>query len=387
MRPAVAAAALLVVAWPAVPGSPPSAAAAAAAPAGAAQAARGAACPAHAGAAGTPVLPAPGPLLFGITPAGRSGATGAPIPVTPGTRAQTLTALRRLRAPHRPLVLRLNRFFWALGAEGFRKFLRRAHGYTRRGFRVELQLRYHPAPGQEGRIGRWVRFVRHVTAAFGADRGVVGIQVANEVNLAPIAPDASDSAYEGADEALVRGVIAAHSVAAARRYDHLGIGFNWVYWPPLAREETFFASLADLGGRRFARSVDWVGLDAYPGTFYPSTATPGAERDAMVAGLSRLRCLMPLAGLGHRVPIHVEENGWPTGPGRTAADQRLALRAMVGAVNRFRGTFGVTDYRWFSLRDHNSSSPNFQHHYGLLRDDYTPKPAFGEYRRLIRRLG
>jgi hypothetical protein len=58
----------------------------------------------------------------------------------------------------------------------------------------------------------------------------------------------------------------------------------------------------------------------------------------------------------------------------------------VGAVNDFRGTYRVTDYRWFDLRDHNSSSQNFQQHYGLMRDDYTPKPAYGVYRDLVRRL-
>ena len=62
------------------------------------------------------------------------------------------------------------------------------------------------------------------------------------------------------------------------------------------------------------------------------------------------------------------------------------MRAMVGAVHEFRGTYNVTDYRWFDLRDHNTSSVNFQHHYGLLRDDYTPKPAFSAYRELIARL-
>ena len=59
---------------------------------------------------------------------------------------------------------------------------------------------------------------------------------------------------------------------------------------------------------------------------------------------------------------------------------------MVRAVHDFRGTYDVTDYRWFDLRDHNTSSTNFQHHYGLLRDDYSPKPAFGAYRRLVAAL-
>jgi hypothetical protein len=97
-------------------------------------------------------------------------------------------------------------------------------------------------------------------------------------------------------------------------------------------------------------------------------------------------CFMPIAGLAPRVPMKVEENGWPTGPGRSQATQVTALREMVRAVNRFRGNYGVTDYRWFDLRDHNTSSLNFQHHYGLLRDDYSRKPAFGVFRRLVARL-
>jgi hypothetical protein len=56
---------------------------------------------------------------------------------------------------------------------------------------------------------------------------------------------------------------------------------------------------------------------------------------------------------------------------------------MVSTVDEFRGTYNVADYRWFDLRDHNTSSSNFQHHYGLLRDDYSPKPAFAAYRDLV----
>ena len=49
---------------------------------------------------------------------------------------------------------------------------------------------------------------------------------------------------------------------------------------------------------------------------------------------------------------------------------------MVRAVHDFRGNYWVSDYRWFDLRDGDTSNPNFQQQYGLMRDDYTPKPAF-----------
>ena len=49
---------------------------------------------------------------------------------------------------------------------------------------------------------------------------------------------------------------------------------------------------------------------------------------------------------------------------------------MVRAVHDFRGNYNVTDYRWFDLRDGDSSNPNFQQQFGIMRDDYSPKPAF-----------
>ena len=96
---------------------------------------------------------------------------------------------------------------------------------------------------------------------------------------------------------------------------------------------------------------------------------------------------MPLAGFGRRTPIHLEELGYPTGPGRTEAAQLEALDRFVHALHRYRGTYGITKVNWFGLRDNNSAGPNFQSYFGLLRDDYSRKPAFDAYRRLIRELG
>ena len=49
------------------------------------------------------------------------------------------------------------------------------------------------------------------------------------------------------------------------------------------------------------RAVDWVGLDAYPGTVFPPVPSPVGTgfRDAMLEALGELRdCYMPIAGLG-----------------------------------------------------------------------------------------
>jgi hypothetical protein len=327
------------------------------------------------------VKPEPGPpLRFGITPAGEAGAIGPAIPAVPGTFRQDLQALRQLRPNRRtPFVIRLNRLFWSLGDEGLRRYERLARRYTDHGFLVEIQLRYHPTAVQEGDIPAWTRFVRDAVDRFGSNPGVVAMQVTNEVNF-PISPDSSDGAYQGARDALIQGVEAASDEVDQRGFQQLQIGFNWFYRMDPFTESSFWSYLRDHGGPAFLAAVDWVGLDAYPGTIFPPLELPGGYRDGMVNAMSVLRdCFLPIAGIGSKVPIHIEENGWPTGPLRGEQQQVDALREMTGAVDEFRGTYNVTDYRWFDLRDHDSSSLNFQHHYGLLLDDYTPKPAFAAY--------
>jgi hypothetical protein len=340
-------------------------------------------CPPRTSAAGVPVKPGPA-VRMGITPAGEAGALGPAVPVVPIDQARTYAALGELRPPgDAPFVLRLNRLFWSDGEAGLARFAQAVAGYTSRGYLVELQVRYHPPAGHDGDVDGFVAYVREVVRRFGPDQRVLGLQVTNEVNF-KVSPDSSDGAYKDAPLALVRGVIAAKEEAARRGFGQLTVGFNWFYRTDPRSEDAFWRGLWDTGGERFVRAVDWVGLDTYPGTVFPPAEPPGGERDGIVAALDDLRvCRMPLAHLGARVPIHVEENGWPTGPGRAEDRQVQALRDMVGTVDEFRGTYNVSDYRWFDLRDHDSSSENFQHHYGLLRDDYAPKPAFAAYRQLV----
>jgi hypothetical protein len=333
--------------------------------------------------------PEPGPRLrFGIGPLVQAGQVGpSPSPAVPERPAATHAALVRLRKPGRPFVLRLNRFFWSDRERGFRRYLGLARRFAGRGYRLELQVRYHPDARQEGNLRAWRRHVREVVRRFGHMRRVVALQVTNEVNLT-FSPDSSDGAYERAREALVEGVVAAKDEARRRGFRHLLVGFNWFWRLDPGTEQSFWRRLRELGGRRFARSVDWLGLDVYPGTVFPLDLAPGGERDAIVTALGSLRCFARGVGIGSSVPIKIEENGWPTQPPlRSYERQAELLESMVRTVNRFRGTFGVTDYRWFNLRDGDSASPLLFQRFGLLESDYDRKPAFDRYRRLVRELG
>ncbi len=331
------------------------------------------------------VARAPGPLLrFGIGPLAQAGQVGpAPGPAVPEQPDRTHATLARLKPATGAFVLRLNRFFWSDGEEGIRRYLALAERFTSRGYLVELQVRYHPNAGQEGDIAAWTEHVREVVRRFGTNPRVIGLQIANEVNLT-FSPDSSDGSYDGAREALVRGVIAAKDEARRQGNGRLEVGFNWAYRTDPASEESFWRALRDRGGAEFVRAVDWIGLDAYPGTvFPPAEADLDGYRDGMVNAMSSMRCFARIPGIPPSVPMKVEENGWPTFPGRSQAMQADVLREMVRAVHDFRGTYGVTDYRWFNLRDGDSSSPMPFQHFGLLHSGYGEKPAFEAYRGLV----
>jgi hypothetical protein len=96
---------------------------------------------------------------------------------------------------------------------------------------------------------------------------------------------------------------------------------------------------------------------------------------------------MPRAGFTRATPLRIEEIGYATGPGRSERDQVTATREFALETHRYRGTYNISDFRFFGLRDNNSAGPSFQQYFGLLRDDYTEKPAFDVYRRAIARYG
>jgi hypothetical protein len=323
-------------------------------------------------------------LEFGIGPrlAGESGSAQT-TPVVPEDKRKRDRRLLELKG-HRPMTVRLNRLFQADGKAGIERFERLARHYASLGFDVELQVRYHPSPARDGDIGAWLDYVRRVVRAFGPMKRVVSLQITNEVNIA-FSPNTSDGAYANAVEALARGVPAAKREAERHGFDQLETGFNYA-WRFGDADADFWRAVGAAGRKRLRKATDWIGVDAYPGTFVPATITdPG---DALLEAIAQVReCYMPLAGFGRRMPIHLEELGYPTGPGRTEAAQDAALDGFIGALHRYRSTYGITRVNWFGLRDNNSAGPNFQSFFGLLRDDYSRKPAFDAYRKLIRKLG
>jgi hypothetical protein len=346
-------------------------------------------CTGHYG--GAPARAA-GRVRFGIDPGIAGNVGGVQLPTVPDDPSRDLAALRKLRPRGRALVLRLNRLFWSDGQAGIEQFKKLSSRYTRAGFEVELQVRYHPSQSQAGDIGAWVRYVRHVVDSFGANPRVVSMTITNEVNV-KISPNTSDGSYPRAEDALINGIEAAHREAGRRHFRQLRFGFTYAYRFAPDQDAAFFSYLKTHGGKAFQRALGFVGLDFYPGTIYPPVKAPGttyAGAFAQAAGVVR-DCLAPMGGIGRRVPIWVTENGVPSGSSADA-QQAAALSDLVRAVHDYSGTFNITDYRWFNLRDSTSSppatlaGPTFSTD-GLLRSDYAAKPSFAAYRSLIERFG
>jgi hypothetical protein len=233
-------------------------------------------------------------------------------------------------------------------------------------------------------IDRWCALVRAVVARHGDH--LQSLQVTNEPNL---------SFMEGRNplvvEALVRGVLTARSEAAARGFP-LAVGFGSVPASDVSVPD-FWAELEAVGGRHFREAVDFVGHNFYVDVFEEPMGP--AEIPARVARLLReLRAdHLPRCGIPDTVPIRVTENGWPTGTNlltgteRTGDRQATVVATVVRAVHDLADELNITHYMFFGLRDADSSRADPFHQFGILRDDYTPKPAYAVFRSLIAQLG
>lgn len=339
-------------------------------------------------AAEPPPLSAPGhPLRFGVSPEAAGTVGSGQGEVVPEDPRKADAAIRRLRPENRALVVRLNRLFMADGGRGIRRFARRARHFADEGFLVESQVRYHPSPVAEGEMAAWTRFVRRAARRLGRNPALTALTIPNEVNL-PISPNTSAGAFARALRAIVRGISAAHRTLARIGRRDVSLGFSYAYrWLPES-DAAFWDDLGAEGTRRFRRTLDYVGVQLYPGLFWPPALVTETAGEATLEALTLVRdCYMPRAGLGARKDLWNTENGYATNLGHTEARQAAELEDTVRLVRRYAGTLGVSDYRYFNLRDNRPAGTDLFDNVGLLRADYTRKPAFSVYRRLIRRFG
>lgn len=328
------------------------------------------------------------PLRFGITPQAAGSVGAAQGAVAPEDDGKALAALRDLRPPGKQLVMRLNRLFWADGDAGIARFAALVDRYAAAGFASEVQIRYHPPDGHEGDLAGWEAFVRAAIRTLARRPSVVAVSVTNEGNF-PGSKNTSDGAYAGVVDALVRGVAAAGDELERLGRPDVDVGFTMMWrWSPQS-DATFWKDIGAKATPAFRHALDYVGLQIYPGLVWPPAPRPGVSAGEEVAeALTLLRsCYLPKAALGRDVDLWVTENGYATNLGRTPDGQAASLASTVDAVHRFSGELGVTDLRYFNLRDNDSDGTDLFDAVGLLDDHYARKPAFAVLRDAIAAQG
>ncbi|MGH8881021.1 MAG: hypothetical protein ACRD0P_27310 [Stackebrandtia sp.] len=247
--------------------------------------------------------------------------------------------------------------------------------YAVDGRRLDLVVQYQSRGGD---VTGYLRYLREVIRRHG-DR-LASVQVAEEPNITdnPVL----DGYYPGISDAIVNGVAAARDEITRQGLD-VQVGFNTT--PLFGPAASFLTKLSAHGGQSLMDAVDYVGLDLFPDVFRPIEPDELADR---VTGLLRYhrQCLTD-AGFPATTPIRVAENGWPTGPQRTAERQAQVLDTIVRTLASHSTELNIDGYCHFSLRDTDSANPGLFHQFGLLTDDYTPKPGFAAYRALIAEFG
>src|SRR5581483_3070575 len=242
-------------------------------------------------------------LVFGIYPGGAAGTVGPSGPVAPENPALRTAALKRLRPPRGQFVLHLYASYTgADGSSAAQQVGEEIREYGGAGFQTELVVAYRPADGgSPADVGGFVEFVREAVRSLGGIHGLDSLQVTNEANQGG-SPNTSDGYYAGAKDALIDGVIAAKDETRKGGRGHVKVGFNWAFATD-AGERAFWRYLGHHGGRRFIDDLDWVGLDAYPGTWGPALGGRRLAAEAtsfMDGALHAVRVTyMPLAGIPH----------------------------------------------------------------------------------------
>jgi hypothetical protein len=238
-------------------------------------------------------------------------------------------------------------------------------------------------PGIE--LDNWIGFIQKVIKRYGSQ--LASLQITNEPNL---------SFMEGSKpyimQALVEGVIAAKKETRDCNLS-IKIGFGSVPDSPGAVPQ-FWENLAKAGGDIFIDSVDFVGHNFYVDVF-DEQPLELIEVPAIVERTLRTLREKDLitAGIPESVPIRVTENGWPTGKNpvaniiRSYEHQVKVIETVIRTIYKLRQELNVSHYELFGLRDADSSKEDLFHQFGIMRDDYSPKPAYDTFKKLIQELG
>ncbi|HVF78282.1 MAG TPA: hypothetical protein VNA28_08280 [Solirubrobacteraceae bacterium] len=325
-------------------------------------------------------------LRFGVYPWGVAGCVEQCAPSVAENADRSMAAVKQLKGS-RSFVVHVYGEYDGVSSASADSLLSEASWWSSNGLKVAAVLRYRPADASKA--AGYSAWIRTQTRRLAALSGTISIQVGNEPNNS--AAGAGDGSYPGVIGAIAAAVPAARAEVVAAGRPEVLIGFNWAAGASPATTEPMWAQLKQAGGSSFTQAVGFVGVNVYPGTWSPpltTSAITGLQVEATMRGaLDAARNKHMVAAGVAGAAIVIGETGYPTTAARPPLVQDLVLRAIIGVAEATKSIYGVTGVYWFSLRDGNTASGQLENGYGLLRDDYTPKPAFATLQGLVASLG
>ncbi|MBN9388520.1 MAG: hypothetical protein J0I20_10750 [Chloroflexi bacterium] len=322
------------------------------------------------------------PLIFGIYPGSATGDAPGLLPGPADLPDEIKVALDKLQPEGVPFIVRCYQHYVGKGITSAETPANMTQ-YLQKGRQLELVLCYRTPDGD---LADWAEYVRGVVRRYGPH--LAKLQITEEPNN-PDPVNGGDGSSPNVLPAIIEGVLAARDEALRLGFP-IKLGFNAT---PSIPGNPFWSNLGALvkDNDAFLQALDYLGFDFFPDVFRPLPMGKDGKQinleDAVYFVLKGFReTSQEVGNIPDTIPIHITENGWPTNRERSPERQAETLERIVRTVYQHRQELNLTHYEYFDLRDtHSASTDTFQ--FGLLRDDYSPKPAFEVYRRLITELG
>lgn len=329
-------------------------------------------------------------FVFGIYPGSAVGEDPGLLKGKPDDPQQILKALKKLQGVKSSFLVRSYLHYVGDGKTANYTPVN-PEQYIADGRKLDLVLCFQT---NEEDLTGWNDIIKKMIKKYGSY--LESLQITEEAN---VQVPYLDGNFKNVRQALVHGVITAKEEIRKQNLD-VKVGFNST--PIFNPADTFWKEINELANESFYDSLDYVGFDFFPDVFQPIKFS--ALEGAVTYVLKKFR-KQDLAGAGipFNVPIRITENGWSTGPNRSYEQQAKTIEAVIKTIYALKDELNITHYEYHQLRDADSSEFEGdannnseyddaatllrQHQFGLLKDDYTPKPAFETYRKLIEELG
>jgi hypothetical protein len=334
-----------------------------------------------------------GRFIFGIYPGGVAGGDAGLLSGTaddPAKMTECLDALQAstLQGSTQALVIRVYDSFQdpdSSFAENVAAPANYAQFAVRETRPLDLVLQYRSSSAD---IEGYLAFVKERVLQHAAY--LYSVQITEEPNFRD-GPAVIDGPYPGVLDALTQGVVVAKQALRETGAGHVKVGFNAT--PTFGAAQVFWGQLKAASSAGFADALDFVGLDFFPDVFRRMAAdgAPGDIASSVTGILETMRKVwLPQAGIRDSCAIHIAENGWPTGPGRSFERQAEVLETVIRTVHSLRVLHTIERYTLFSLRDVQPLDPEAPYdlfcYFGITDASYKKKPAFERFRSLIAEL-